>query len=238
MNKQIPFKSSIGRALLIFATITLMTTATAQAATVAIYKFTAVISAGDIEDKKVDASDYGFNSGDILSARVFISSNQTDTDSHADKGQFENGTLDLSFTITSAGGVVVYSSSSTSSQDTELKIHNNYNGKDKLELEDKSDRGSISNGGTTLNFNKFKIKLEDNGESALAGTTPVADLGMSIVDWGDKAEYEIEWKGSGGREIKLKGDLSSVSAVPIPAAAWLFGSALLALFSIARRRPA
>ena len=60
---------------------------------------------------------------------------------------------------------------------------------------------------------------------------------MVIGDWGNKNEYEIKWK-DGGDYIKLKGDFDSLSVVPIPAAAWLFGSALLALFAISRRRTA
>ena len=73
--------------------------------------------------------------------------------------------------------------------------------------------------------------------SALTSIVPDIDEFMVIGDWGNKNEYEIKWK-DGGDYITLKGDFDSLSVVPIPAAAWLFGSALLALFTISRRRTA
>ncbi len=73
--------------------------------------------------------------------------------------------------------------------------------------------------------------------SALESTTPVVDPTMVIGDWSNENEYEIKWK-DGGDYVKLKGEFDSLRVVPIPAAAWLFGSALLALFTISRRRTA
>jgi hypothetical protein len=34
----------------------------------------------------------------------------------------------------------------------------------------------------------------------------------------------------------LEGSVENVSAVPVPAAAWLFGSGLIAIFGISRRK--
>ena len=237
MNKQTSYKASISRSLVLFATIILMTTASAQGKTV-IYKFTAVLDASDITYKKVNSADYDFNPGDILSARLYIDSAQLDLNSDTEIGIFKNDTLDLSFTITSSIGAIIYTSTTTTSNDTELKLENNHDNKhDKWELNDKSGRKALSGGGDVLAFEKFKVKLEDNTMSALASTTPFADRTMVIGDWSNKNEYEIKWK-DGGDYIKLKGDFDSLKVVPIPAAAWLFGSALLAFFSIARRRPA
>ena len=73
--------------------------------------------------------------------------------------------------------------------------------------------------------------------SALESTTPVVDPTMVIGDWSNENEYKIKWK-DGGDYIKLKGDFDSLKVVPIPAAAWLFGSALFALVAISRRMPA
>jgi hypothetical protein len=222
---------------MLFATIMLMTTASAQAKTV-IYKFQTVLDATDISDKKVNSADFGFSPGDVLSARLYIDDAQTDLDSDTEKGTFENGTIDLSFTITSSTGAVIYSSVTTSNQDTTLKLENNHDGNhDKLEVIDESDRTALYGGGDVLAFKKFKVKLEDNTMSALTSTIPVVDEFMVIGDWGNKNEYEIKWK-DGGDEVKLKGEFDSLSVVPIPAAAWLFGSALLALFTISRRRTA
>ena len=133
---------------------------------------------------------------------------------------------------------MVYSSVTAFDHDTTLKLKNNYNGDhDRIELDDESVRTALYGGGDVLAFDKFKVKLEDNTMSALESTTPVADRTMVIGDWSNKNEYEIKWK-DGGDYIKLKGDFDSLSVVPIPAAAWLFGSALLALFTISRRRTA
>ena len=237
MNKQTSYKVAIAQSLMLFATIMLMTTASAQAKSV-IYKLTANLGASDITYKKVNSADYDFSTGDILSVRVHIDPEQLDLDSDPEKGEFENGTLDLSFTITSASGTMIYSSLAATNQDTVLKLKNNYNGDhDRIELDDESVRTALYGGGDVLAFDKFKLKLRDNTMSALESTTPVVDPTMVIGDWSNKNEYEIKWK-DGGDYIKLKGDFDSLSVVPIPAAAWLFGSALLALFTISRRRPA
>ena len=238
MNKQKSYKAVMIESLILSATIMLMTTASAQGKTV-IYKFTAELGASDITDKKVNSSDFGLSAGDTLSVRVHIDSEQNDLDSHTDKARFENGTIDLSFTITSASGAVIYTSTTSTNQHSVLKLEDNHNSDhDKLELTDESDRSSLSDGaGDHLFFEKFKLKLQDDNMSALESTTPIADPTMVIGDWSKKNEYEIKWK-DGGDYIKLKGDFDSLKVVPIPAAAWLFGSALLAFFSIARRRPA
>ena len=109
MNKQTSYKVAIAQSLMLFATIMLMTTASAQAKSV-IYKLTANLGASDITYKKVNSADYDFSTGDILSVRVHIDPEQLDLDSDPEKGEFENGTLDLSFTITSASGTMIYSS--------------------------------------------------------------------------------------------------------------------------------
>ena len=237
MNKQKSYKAVIIQALMLFATIMLMTTASAQAATV-IYKLTAVLDASNITDKKVNSADFGFGPGDILSTRISIDSQQLDLNSDTEIGIFENGTLDLSFTITSSNGAVIYSSTTTTSNDTELKLEDNHDNKhDKIELNDESVRTALYGGSDALAFDKFKLKLQDNTMSALESTTPVVDPTMVIGDWSNKNEYEIKWK-DGGDYIKLKGDFDSLKVVPIPAAAWLFGSALFALVAISRRRPA
>ena len=237
MNKQTSYKVAIAQSLMLFATIMLMTTASAQAKSV-IYKLTANLSASDITYKKVNSADYDFSTGDILSVRVHIDPEQLDLDSDSEKGTFENGTLDLSFTITSASGTMIYSSTTATNNDTVLKLEDNHDSKhDKIELTDESVRTALFGGSDVLDFDIFKLKLEDDSMDALTSTTPFVDPTMVIGDWSDKNEYEIKWK-DGGDYIKLKGDFDSLSVVPIPAAAWLFGSALFALVAISRRRPA
>ena len=86
MSKQKSYKAMIIQALMLFATIMLMTTASAQAATV-IYKLTAVLDASNITDKKVNSADFGFRAGDVLSVRLYIDDAQTDLDSNPEKGR-------------------------------------------------------------------------------------------------------------------------------------------------------
>jgi len=40
----------------------------------------------------------------------------------------------------------------------------------------------------------------------------------------------------GNREMKQKQLLAGISAVPLPAAVWMFGCGLLGLFGVARRK--
>ena len=86
MSKQKSYKAMIIQALMLFATIMLMTTASAQAKTV-IYKFQTVLDASDITDKKVNSADFGFRAGDVLSVRLYIDDAQTDLDSNPEKGR-------------------------------------------------------------------------------------------------------------------------------------------------------
>ncbi len=72
---------------------------------------------------------------------------------------------------------------------------------------------------------------------AQAEQVAIADPAMSIVDSSDKQEADIR-SSSGSNSLILQGELeevSAISAVPRPAAAWIFGSALLPLFTISRR---
>jgi len=68
---------------------------------------------------------------------------------------------------------------------------------------------------------------------AQAEQVAIADPAISS----DKQEADIR-SSSGSNSLILQGELeevSAISAVPRPAAAWIFGSALLPLFTISRR---
>ena len=131
---------------------------------------------------------------------------------------------------------MIYSSLAATNQDTVLKLKKNYNGNnDKIEVTDESVRATLYGGSDVLDFDKFKLKLEDDTMNALASAAPLVDEFMVIGNWSDKNEYEIKWK-DGGDYVKLRGEFDSLKVVPIPAAAWLFGSAIFGLFTVARRK--
>lgn len=200
------------------------------------YTFQGLID--DLSDKGggIDYADYGFSSGDILYGVFSIDDGQTDTDSSSDTGKYINGTIYTQFWVTTSGGTTIYEEPLGNSvcTDCEIKIENK--SKDKLELKDKSSgvRNGISYNGNTIAFDKLEVKFEANsGQNPITSTTPLEDRIMSISDWGKKAEFELKFK-DGGDEVKLKGDITQVSAIPVPAAVWLMASALGLLFYRAR----
>ncbi len=75
----------------------------------------------------------------------------------------------------------------------------------------------------------------DRVSSTLGNLSIVLGVEMDSGAIGDTFHFKVRWEDSGGGKI---GDLISedLSAVPIPAAAWLFASALTGLTIVARRR--
>lgn len=65
-----------------------------------------------------------------------------------------------------------------------------------------------------------------------AGAYSYAIAGLTNVDWANDNNGVSAWGGN----LVIPG--SSVSAVPVPAAAWLFGSALLGFVGVSRRKKA
>jgi len=198
---------------------------TASAATVS-YRFTGVVD--DLTDKKVDAADYGFSVGDIVSGYWSLDDTHPDSDGGSDRAEYLNPGIDVSFWVTTAGGVTLYSDNAVG-DDIEFKIENDRgsNPKDKLEFEDKSTtRAAIDDGSTSIAFDKLKVKFEDDDNNdALSSIIPTVDPNLSIANWNKAYEFELKFK-EGGDEVKLKGTITAMSVVPIPAAAWLLGSGL------------
>lgn len=75
----------------------------------------------------------------------------------------------------------------------------------------------------------------DNGESAISHTLPTTNLAASTSGLSDQRVLNAK-QHSGARNNISKSELEAATAIPVPAALWLFGTALFALFTIARRR--
>lgn len=89
----------------------------------------------------------------------------------------------------------------------------------------------------TLELDRLDLTLLDLDQTLFTQTPPE----LTAFN-GNEFEYqvvEIQWKGTQGLyNYLLGGDISSITItpVPVPAAAWLFGSGLLGMFGAAARR--
>ncbi|MDG2154841.1 MAG: PEP-CTERM sorting domain-containing protein [Gammaproteobacteria bacterium] len=221
--------SSLLSSLALMASLLLMPLGNANAASV-YYTF-----AGIVDQAKFDSADYGFSVGDVIRGTIRIDATDTPYSSASNKNEYRDNSLFVRFTVETAAGVLLYSSG-TPADDIKLKLENNRSGKDKFEFEDKSSRAAVTrSGGYSSAFEKLKIKLENDDENAINSAVPYGDADMRLLDWPDKAEFELRFD-SGSEDVKLQGDLSAF-VVPVPAAVWLFGSGL-GLLGWMRRKPA
>lgn len=98
--------------------------------------------------------------------------------------------------------------------------------------------GTIDNVGGTVNG------IAVNAFSPVTGDFTVASIQFQAIGLDGSssaltlAEYALNPWASGGSQINptFTGGNVNVSAVPVPAAAWLFGSGLIALFSLTGRK--
>jgi len=77
----------------------------------------------------------------------------------------------------------------------------------------------------------FGVELLKNGavfKTVLSQTSGFFSIILGVAD-----DYSLKFLGTGG---KLGSATLSASAVPLPAAVWLFGSALMGLFGASRRK--
>lgn len=164
-----------------------------------------------------------FAIGNILTGTYTFDDGATDGDANTSKGSY--GAISNIFTLGS------YSSGAGNSQ-LLIKTENKPIAQtDKYTFEDK-DVGDHASGGTgNKAFQQFKIDLSDTDGTVFTNDSLPASLTL-----GDFETKTFELKFSGGDTIK--GNLTDMtfSAVPIPAAVWLMGSALLGLVGIARKK--
>ena len=86
----------------------------------------------------------------------------------------------------------------------------------------------FSVGGWTLDVNTLTIVDQTAGTLNLKGLGVLTGHGFDATD--------IKWSFSSSSLTNYSMTVSNVSPVPVPAAAWLFGSGLLGLVGIARRK--
>ena len=106
--------------------------------------------------------------------------------------------------------------------------------------------GTIDMSGWTVNWNTDTSAIPMGGDTANnAADTGLATFSCGTCNVGDAFTLDYsahvplgDASGFGGvlYELHLEGTVSSVSAVPVPAAVWLFGSGLLGLVGVARRK--
>ena len=106
----------------------------------------------------------------------------------------------------------------------------------------------------SVGFNSFTFNADTGTSSVMAGDILGLYIGSAKVDFDYIAGGTAKWCGSSGcitdvntqlaagQEITFSGGPQdrvysvNASAVPLPAAAWLFGSALIGLVAVARRK--
>lgn len=87
-------------------------------------------------------------------------------------------------------------------------------------------------GGFTFNMDSVAINTQNGTNLSLSGTGTVSGNGF------DPTTGTYEFTAQGTEDTAFSWSSSSLAAVPVPAAVWLFGSGLLGLAGIARRKNA
>lgn len=85
-------------------------------------------------------------------------------------------------------------------------------------------------GGFSFNMDAISINTQNSSNLSLSGTGVVSGNGF------DATAGTWEFTAQGSQSAAFTWSSSSVAAVPVPAAVWLFGSALLGLIGIARKK--
>jgi len=217
------------------------------------YTFSGTVD--DIDEKKLDDPDsFGFSINDIIYGSFSVDNALAASSTTSNKSEYTNG-INFSFTVASSSGTEIYSSVDTASDanvsnDIKLTVEDN---KDKFKIEDKDDSfrsgvtGSQGNDNAfVLDFDKFKIEIQDSSKSVFSNSDLPLVLDLNDFDT-DHRKMELKFTASGGKELKVKGFIDLLSAstqtpsssdtvVPVPAAAWLFFTAIGCLGALKQRR--
>ena len=217
------------------------------------YTFSGTVD--DIDEKKLDDPDsFGFSINDIIYGSFSVDNTIAASSTSSNKSEYTNG-INFSFTVASSTGTEIYSSIDTASDanvsnNIKLTVEDN---KDKFKIEDKDDSfrsgvtGSQGNDNSfALDFDKFKIEIQDSSKSFFSNSDLPLVLDLNDFDT-DHRKMELKFTASGGKELKVKGFIDLLSAstqtpsssdtvVPVPAAAWLFFTAIGCLGALKQRR--
>ena len=240
-----------------FLLISLFSFSASMVAQASIVTYTFSGTVNEIDDKKLDDPDsFGFAIDDIISGSFSVDNSLASTGGNNNKAEYTNG-INFSFTVASSNGAVVYTSEDAASDanisnDIKITVEDN---KDKFKIEDKdtSFRSGVvgnqdSSSAFLLDFDKFKIEIQDSSKSVFSDMSLPLSLDLNDFD-NDHLKMELKFTASGGKELKVLGALSLLSvstenpsiggtdaAVPIPAGAWLFLSAIAGLGLFKQRR--
>ena len=224
-------------------------------ASIVTYTFSGTVN--EIDEKKLDDPDsFSFAIDDIISGSFSVDNSLASTGGNNNKAEYTNG-INFSFTVASSNGAAVYTSEDTASDtnisnDIKITVEDN---KDKFKIEDQDTSfrsGVVGNQGSSstflLDFDKFKIEIQDSSKSVFSDMSLPLSLDLNEFD-NDHLKMELKFTASGGKELKVLGALSLLSvstekpsiggtdaAVPIPAGAWLFLSAIAGLGLFKQRR--
>lgn len=240
-----------------YLAISLLTLGASLTVQASIVTYTFSGSVNEIDEKKLDdPASFGFAINDIIFGSFSVDNTLAPTGGNSNKSEFTNG-INFSFTVASSNGTAFYTSEDTAtdtniSNDIKISVEDN---KDKFKIEDKdtSFRNGVvgtegNNSAFLLDFDKFKIEIQDSSKSVFSDTTLPSSLDLNDFD-NDHLKMELKFTASGGKELKIFGALDSLSvstetlstggndtAVPIPAGAWLFLSAITGLALFKQRR--
>jgi hypothetical protein len=229
-------KSKMKITSILFITSVLIMSASVNAATV---NFTGTLGFIEIDN---DSSTYsGFNIGDSFSGSFTYGNSFSDASSIDITAPIS---ADYSFTGVPYGGFIIDGSITTTGMNSLLGIGNdddmgddaviinNLYGAGSTTATTATDNWSIDSSNSTQAFGLALYSLDTSLFSGLSFQVIPPTLGEA-----DYAIFYITEQDELGNSIYLAtGKLTTISAVPVPAAVWLFGSGLIGLIGLARAK--
>ena len=174
-----------------------------------------------------------FTSGDTITVSYTYESTQLPSD----PDQFDNTFYNISNISIDYGA---YSASSNRTSSASIRVQNNAVSYDRYSLVTHIGYGldgdilSLGEEPDVFTIDNFNLNLIDSSKSVLSSSllpTPFPDVNAF-----DSKYMSIRLKDTNNDFHFLRWSVDSVTTVPVPAALWLFGSGLLGLIGVARRK--
>ena len=162
-----------------------------------------------------------FNTGQTLTGFYSFDSTTPDSNPSANRGQY-NGTIS-SLTVT----VGSYTATLGTLGDNFIQVRNLPNNNDRYEVRAPLTGPSLVNAGDTFTPVRFRIELKD-GNAFSSDTLPTTPPSLSSFA---QNQFRIVFTDGHGND-RIKGSLTSLVAVPLPASILLFGAGLIALVGL------